>query len=220
MTGVPPAFALRPLRLSDVAEIATIHRAAFSRSAITKLGPVATRRYYDWLLTGPHDQLAIGAFEGDLMVGFLFGGLFRGAMSGFLNKNRTYLAWRVATRPWLLANPLFRNRLGKALTIFARQRKKPSVEQIFATVGRRRSFGILAIATDPGRQGRGVGRALMQHAEDAARTGDFTRMNLSVLPENRTAVRFYEGLGWEKVGTEHEWGGYMTKDVGKQPVVE
>jgi ribosomal protein S18 acetylase RimI-like enzyme len=36
-------------------------------------------------------------------------------------------------------------------------------------------------------------------------------MNLSVNTENSQAIRFYEGLGWQKVLREGIWGGEMIR---------
>lgn len=70
----------------NLSEIARVHLAAFPDSAITLLGEEAARRYYHWLLAGPHDCLAVCAVDGQDLSGFLFGGTFRGAMTGFLKK--------------------------------------------------------------------------------------------------------------------------------------
>jgi hypothetical protein len=95
--------ASRPLVEKDLPAISAIHLAAFPKSALSRLGKGAVRRYYYWLLTGPHpDSFTIGAWQGEQLAGFCFGGKFRGALSGFLRKNRAYLAWRVLTHPWLI----------------------------------------------------------------------------------------------------------------------
>jgi ribosomal protein S18 acetylase RimI-like enzyme len=63
-----------------------------------------------------------------------------------------------------------------------------------------RSFGLLAIAVDPARQGSGVGKALLVATEAAARDAKFDAMHLTVDSENAQAIRFYEGLGWVAPG--------------------
>lgn len=75
----------KSLTTSDLPHIVRVHRAAFPDSALTKLGSEAVRRYYLWLLIGPHDAVNVGAFDlENVLVGFCFGGKFRGALSGFL----------------------------------------------------------------------------------------------------------------------------------------
>jgi ribosomal protein S18 acetylase RimI-like enzyme len=76
------------------------------------------------------------------------------------------------------------------------------------------SYGILAIAVDPRRQGLGLGQILMDDAEDHAVELGFERMDLTVNPENVGGVRFYERLNWKKFYRDGMWKGVMTKDIG------
>jgi ribosomal protein S18 acetylase RimI-like enzyme len=217
---------LRPIDLPDVAQI---HLAAFKESALGRLGHEAVRRYYEWLLTGPHKSVALGAWAREAetgrekLIGFCFGGRFHGALSGFVRKNRWFLARVVVMRPWLAANPLFRERLAQAARIlrlsklFARRKpstraRKPNPEH---STQREPTFGILAIAVHPYAQGMGAGKHIMREAERAARAGGYNLMNLTVHPDNVQAVGFYERLGWQKTplvpgGT---WEGTMLKSI-------
>ncbi|MCC6972727.1 MAG: GNAT family N-acetyltransferase [Anaerolineae bacterium] len=197
--------------------VVQIHRAAFPDSALTKLGAEAVRRYYLWLMTGPHDAVNVGAFDDqDNLVGFCFGGKFRGALSGFLQQNRGFLIRTVLMRPWLLGNEIFRERLSLAFNIFRRLRKKSrSTTAVKKEVSqpKRNSFGILSIAVDPQRQKTGAGRAIMEYCEQIAIQQGFQFMDLTVHPTNHNAVAFYERLGWERVLEQGEWKGRMTKSL-------
>lgn len=207
----PLQLTLNTLQLSDLEGISDIHRAAFPGSALTRLGEGAVCRYYHWLLTGPHDALCLGAYSGGKLVGYCFGGKFKGALTGFLLRNRLYLAWRVAAHPWLLANSLIVERLKLAghLLRVRKQRKPAMLAPEYSP-----SFGILAIAVDPGQQGLGIGKMLMEAAEKEARQRNFPQMNLSVAVDNEQAVRFYLSIGWEKVLAQNNvWLGQMIKIV-------
>lgn len=218
--AAPHELRLRALTADDLLAVTHIHRAAFPASAMTALGDEAVSRYYRWQLEGPHEVTAVAAFHGIEMAGFYFGGIFRGALSGFLARERGYLAWRIATHPWLALNPLFRDRLATGLRVL---RKKVWVQAApaaataqaqAAAVIRPREFGILAIAVHPSFQGLGVGQALMAHAESAARAQGFQQMQLSVAPDNQQAIRFYERLGWQRVTAhDREWQGNMSKPL-------
>jgi len=184
----------------------------FPESALTKFGAESIRRYYLWQLNGPHKSLCIGAFDETKMVGFCFAGVFREAETGFLRKNRIFLIWRIMTHPWLLNNEIVRDRINyglQALKRLARKKKaqaaqpKPAVER----------FGILSIAVHPQYQALGIGKLLMADVETSARQGGFNLMRLSVHPNNRQAVLFYEGLGWKKKLTNGAWEGYMEKSL-------
>ncbi|MBA3394637.1 MAG: GNAT family N-acetyltransferase [Deltaproteobacteria bacterium] len=176
---------------------------------MTQLGHEALRRYYRWLLEGPHQSTVLGVFERDRLAGYSFGGIFNGALTGFLRENRTFLALRVVTHPWLIANPLFRNNIRLALRLLVPRRPAASAP---ARAPEPPAYGILSIAVDPGRQGQGIGQLLMRQNEQVARAAGFARMILSVTPTNAQAVRFYERDGWERELVDGAWSrGVMTK---------
>jgi len=54
------------------------------------------------------------------------------------------------------------------------------------------SYGILSIAIDPHYQGLGIGKMLMEHAEAIAREKGFCEMDLTVGPQNKRTIDFYE----------------------------
>jgi ribosomal protein S18 acetylase RimI-like enzyme len=55
------------------------------------------------------------------------------------------------------------------------------------------------ICVQPGFQGHGLGRTLMQTAAEALRTQHFKELSLTVTADNRTAVRLYERLGFNTI---------------------
>jgi ribosomal protein S18 acetylase RimI-like enzyme len=62
------------------------------------------------------------------------------------------------------------------------------------------------VAVDPGRQGEGIGRALLAHAEQRARAAGLDEMRLythSKMTENRA---FYRRLGYRETGRRDEAG--------------
>lgn len=206
---------IRQIEPSHLSQVATVHLAAFSDSALTKLGREAVRRYYEWQIIGPHDGLNIGAFVGGDLVGFCFGGIRRGALGGFLERNRAFLIRRVMTHPWLLTNPLFRERAQFAVKrLFGRfitKRKQAPQLAAVNVVQQVPAFGILSIAVDPKYQGHGASQLLMEYSETEARKRGFARMHLTVHPSNTRAVRFYEKMGWQRDTVDGEWEGSMSK---------
>src|SRR6267378_4194115 len=114
---------IRTLEGKDLPGVSMVHMLAFPESALTMLGTEAVRRYYEWQLVGPHDVAALGAFVNAELVGFCFGGIFRGAMSGFVRKNRKFLIGHVLAQPWLIRNPIFRDRLATGARVLKRRAK-------------------------------------------------------------------------------------------------
>lgn len=193
MSSVP--LEVGPLQERDLVQVARIHLIAFPGSALAHLGTGAVEHYYRWLLLGPHHAFCVGAFIEGSLVGFCFGGKFRGAMSGFLKKNRWYLLGQVLTHPSLVFNPFYFQRLQEGLHSLRHARRYTK-----ATIGERRrkknSFTLLAIATDPQWQKKGVGEALMRRAEAFALEQGYQEMGLSVHTGNSAALGFYHTLGW------------------------
>ncbi len=208
------AVQLSTLETADLPRVSEIHLAAFPDSALTMLGAEAVRRYYEWLLTGPHDCVALGASVKANMIGFCFAGVFRGAMSGFLRRNRAFLFGRILRRPQLGMNPLFRERATAGVRILRRFGRQPSNtpgssdRPVAKPVS---PFGILAIAVHPDSNGQGIGKALMFEAEQTARRRDFKEMQLTVEMNNHRAVSFYESLNWTKTLHQGAWHGEMRK---------
>jgi hypothetical protein len=95
---------IRFLIIQDLPQVAKIHMATFPESFLSALGDEVVRRYYEWQLMGPHETTALGVFAQDTLQGFCFGGIFRGAMNGFLRTNRFYLIGKILTHPWIIMN--------------------------------------------------------------------------------------------------------------------
>jgi ribosomal protein S18 acetylase RimI-like enzyme len=72
------------------------------------------------------------------------------------------------------------------------------------------------IAVAPAHQGRGLGKALMAHAEGRARTLGMAQLRLLTAHVMEGNIRFYQSLGFQIDRTEPFMGGftvYMTKDL-------
>jgi ribosomal protein S18 acetylase RimI-like enzyme len=206
---------LSGIATSDLAQVVAVHRAAFPRSALTKLGDEAVKRYYHWQLTGPHEMYASAAWIGTRMAGFCFGGIQPTCISGFLEQHKAYLASRVLTRPWLIANPMFRGRLQSGWRILSgvgRAKNQSRGPENGSPLHKTKSpYDVLSIAVHPELQGSGIGKALLLHAEEQARENGFNAMTLVVSCDNERAIRFYEHLGWHRAYQNGVWRGRMEK---------
>ena len=195
------------LYLDDIEDVTRVHAAAFPRSALTQLGNEAVGRYYRSLLLGPHRIDAFGArINGDL-AGFCFGGIAPAAMPAFLRQNVGLLSRRLLLQPWLVADPMFRDRIKRSFSAF-RRGHAPSYPDALPQADRR-PYDILSIAVDPRWQRRGIGKVLMEHARATASRNGYYAMTLMVNTDNEQATGFYESLGWKKHCKSGQWRGNM-----------
>ena len=77
-----------------------------------------------------------------------------------------------------------------------------------AVVSYRRGFQsarLYSLVTDPGHRGRGVGGALLRHAEGAALERGVVTMRLEVRADNGRAIDLYLRHGYEVVGRTHDF---------------
>lgn len=223
--GLPPLAqdrdGVRALALGDLEAVVRVHCAAFPDSAVTLLGPRVVDRYYRWQFVGSHPSpFASGCWSDGELVGFVFGGLRREAVTGYARRFLPVIVLGAITHPRGL-RALVGPKLSSVLRLMFRQQVQA---RSASTTGSSRavdvslpdgpSFGILSIAVSPAARGSGVADDLMSAAEAAAAMRGFERMNLTVNPDNGRAIRFYERLGWERVDDENGWGGRMIKWIG------
>ena len=76
------------------------------------------------------------------------------------------------------------------------------VLQIMEKLGKRGTpAGVVEdVAVAPGRQGQGIGRAMMEHAREACRNAGCYKLALSSNVKREGAHQFYESLGFERHG--------------------
>ena len=202
---------IRKLDYSDLSEVAEIHRASFTNSSLSRLGKEAIVRYYERQLKSARELYAIGAFIEKKMQGYCFGGLFCGAMSDYLYKNKAFLMKQMLFRPWLILNSTFSKAALSGFKSLTRFAKNINNQNLVIASNNSSEFWILSIASVPSARGLGVGKLLMTDSEQYARENDYKIMRLTVRPDNRNAVQFYEHIGWAKEDELENWQGKMRK---------
>jgi ribosomal protein S18 acetylase RimI-like enzyme len=60
---------------------------------------------------------------------------------------------------------------------------------------------LYSLAVDPKRQGEGIGSALLEACEEAARVAGRVVLRLEVRPDNAAAIRVYQAAGYKEIGT-------------------
>ena len=211
---------LHLLSWDDLPMVATIHRAAFPRAAISRLGQAAACRYYESLMSGPYGTVGLGIFAEEQLAGYCFVGIRHIAETAYVRRHIWFLAWRLLTHPGLLTEPFIRDRIVSGLRLLVPAPRSPVCA---APTGPEtgRSYGIQYIAVDPLCQGRGVGKKLVSASEDYARQQGCTEIHLSVYLDNVRAIRLYERMGWSRLCPPGErWQGFMSKRLDQPAATE
>ncbi|MFN7801272.1 GNAT family N-acetyltransferase [Gemmatimonas sp.] len=216
----PPnaTMAVRLMQEADLEAVAQLHISAFPEQLMSRLGVDVVRAYYAWQLRcGATARAFRAAVVGDRngLAGFVIGGRYHGATSGFVKAYAGTLLLALARNPQLLGDRRVLAKL-RAVTCavvgvwfrrVAPSRPGPAHEP---------SFGVLALAVAPNRHGSGVAAQLMQELEGAAMAAGFRAMNLHVNTDNPRAIAFYEKRGWQRDGA-HPWTGNMRLPLEHRP---
>lgn len=64
---------------------------------------------------------------------------------------------------------------------------------------------LYSIAISPAARGQGLGKRLLAEAEHTARSVDCAYMRLEVRPDNQTAIRLYEGVGYRRFAVINDY---------------
>jgi ribosomal protein S18 acetylase RimI-like enzyme len=204
---------LRTLSREDLPAVAAVHRAAFPRMVVSRIGAEAVRRYYESLLSGPYETAGLGAFEEGRLAGFCFVGVRHWSEGVFVREHAAFIVWRLLASPRLWVDPVVLRRLEPGLRLLFTRPPRMRETEAGNCETEPPSYGIQLIAVEPGWQGAGVGRRLMEAGEAHARRRGSARIELSVEPSNVRAVGFYERLGWRKLAAGGEWNGLMEKSL-------
>ena len=204
---------IRNLCVSDLPFIARVHAAALPGSFLTRFGHDAIERYYYWQFTKAYDIVALGAFNDIELMGFCFGGIFKGAMAGFLFDNWVYMALKVIKHPWLTINQEFRKHLKYGLSVLFMKINSLKYKDIkkYSIGSFTEYFWVLSMAVSPDYQRMGCGNQILKSIEDIACQRGFEQMRLTVRPDNEVAINFYKSQGWQYVLNDGEWTGKMYK---------
>lgn len=203
---------IRPVEDRDIAALASVHARSFESSGFTALGQRALEDYYAWQIAHSRGLGAVVAEQNNNVIGFCMVGGDFGTLAEFLRSHPTTFAMAALRRPQLLFDarafrivPYFWRRLAK--------RYRPAAQRKRSEMLLQSSYGVQAIAVVPEARKLGVGKKLMDWADEEAIRRGFRYIYLSVDTSNERAIHFYEGLGWVRVTKGDYWNGHMKKDL-------
>ena len=174
---------------------------------IARCGLPFLRRYYLGWITSPGGISLAGVGDDDRLVGVLLG-----ALDPAVHVRAMVRRHGVALALHLAIGALRRPSLGREILATRARRYVGGVWRVLTTRGGRRPDAavpsraddgqvgeITHLLVDPGSQGSGLGRALVDTAIERARGAGLGAIVL-VTPPDLAARRFYERLGWHEDG--------------------
>lgn len=184
-----------PFGPAHVDGVARLHRETLT-GLLSALGPSAVRAFYAGAAMVPETRAFVALDrETPALVGFVMGALHPSELrSEIARKNRLAvlagILRGVASRPSLLGWLL-------------RSRKGPD-EGIYDT----QAPELIYLAVAPGQRGAGTGRGLVGTFDEAMKKEGVAAYELSVDDTNKTAIAFYEKLGFRLAGRYREFGAW------------
>lgn len=217
-----PSFQTKQLNQNDLNQVAKIHLTAFSDSVLSLFGVPTIVKYYEWQMDPPNTCYAVGAFEGDKLLGFSFAGVLRNAEVFFIKENLLFILSQLLWQPQLLLKKaIYQKLILTVLAIKDRLQSKKVHENIKQDRSRIERFGILSTAVDPKYQGFGIGKLLTQDIELFARKKAYPSITMTVHMDNEPSIKLHEKLGYKKwVSADGKWHGIMKKDLPEEPLTK
>jgi len=194
---------VRRMVSADADEVASLHLQAFEGYFMSHLGLEFLRRYYRQFTMDQEAYSVLALVEGRVVgfvVGFDVGSSFE---RRFFREHFVWLAWTVATkavtnsavRTGLLQRMLFFRRAFASL--FGRgQGAKQQTRPLPPDVPDGAGASLLGIAVHPSFRGQGVAERLQDAFLKLLKDRDVSWVRLSVKPDNKRAIAFYEKVGW------------------------
>jgi len=184
---------IQPLEWEDIPELAKIHCQAFPKSRSTQLGTLYVRKMFKWFIKY-QPSLGYVAKQDNRIVGYVVG-----AIGGYGRKLFRFTLFEILIG--LVIHPRLWTR-GSTYSLWTsyikgllpNQRNKKTDSD--SNQGQPTSAALAGIGVHPEKRGLGVGKALVQEFEIAAKNLGTEKLTLSVSADNLQARRLYEHCGW------------------------
>ena len=202
--------AIRRMGAADVERAIDLHLVGLKTEFIARLGRRLLHRYYRAWVSSPTGLCLLAEVPGEHAVaGLLLGSVNPAAHYGFILRHHgPRLAAAVLSqsiRHPSLGIDLVRTRALRyarraARGLWGAVRRPPPPSPADHTVSSPRVGEITHLAVAASRRRTGVGRSLLGAAENAMREAGVDRIDLVTPLDDEGAARFYETMGWVKVG--------------------
>ena len=193
---------VRRLRADDVAGAASLHRRVFPDYFLTHLGQRFLERFYTEFVDGGTNYGFV-AISGRRLVGAVIGTVDSGSFyNRFYRRHFPSLALtlvgRVIVDPHIRRNMVSRMaHVRQAIHSVVAHRPEATSATALPHLAPAR---LLSIGVDPQKWGSGLAEQLVDRYCEALWEDGLAWVGLSVRPENRRAIAFYEKTGWQRSG--------------------
>lgn len=192
---------IRPANRDNIREIAECHRAAFPGSFSSALGLAYVKKMLEWYV---EDESAFLLFlrEENKCIGYC-GGMVRskpgmGSASSMAQYSFNQAILSILVRPWLIFHRELRAKYIFVLRniwhkIVGTRREKRMVTESAKTEP---YVALVVIGVRSELQGKGYGSQLLKAFENKVIDLGYTKMLLTVISDNKKAIKAYERNGW------------------------
>ena len=172
-------------------QVVELHLDAFAGYVNTFLGRGYIRDFITWFIRNKETIAIVAIDDNQKVVGYSLC-----AFAGYGGRLNRELFWgtaaRILTRPWLICNARFRDRVIERIKILVGLRQKSSQALDLPEP----SMSLVAIGVASANRRSKIGQCLMQAVEARARSLQMRSLVLSVYESETAARRFYEQCGW------------------------
>lgn len=174
---------IRQALLSDILELARIHKETFDDSHFTKFFPTKVLKKYFSTLIENMSYKMVSIDDHERINGYLF----------------------ADSRPSIVINNFLKNNLYSVFTIiiknpkFIKEKFVEFISQINKNELEINQLSIYLIASDQNMKGKGIATSLLNYFENELRNAGMKKYSLSVRLNNKAAIRFYSNHGFREM---------------------
>lgn len=183
--------------------IVRTHKKAFEDYFLTNLGDEFLQRYYSAFLEDGQ-TIAIGAFAGEELVGFILCSKNKGPVMGnFFRKNLGFIISSLI-KQLLLGNKVIRAGIFSRIKTGMKVIQSLLIPKKNDSEKNQKNPRLLSIGVLPQFQGKGISTKMMASLHEQLQEEQIQSVGLSVIKGNDRAIHFYKKMGWHIEKTEKQ----------------
>ncbi|HFI0401215.1 TPA: GNAT family N-acetyltransferase [Streptococcus suis] len=178
--------------LDDIDEIVKFHKEQFSDYYLTQLGSSILSRYYTFFITSSVNNCFVVLEKNKIIALALFVNDFEFHISKFYANNKVFLATSIIKALLGMNRIVWKGTAERVMNLFRTSEKAFDLPKLT----------LLSLAVSNCYRGNGIGKKLINFAEEFYIDKEIKSYYLSVLSSNYDAIRFYEKNGFNKMNSD------------------